>query len=138
MGAANKGAFEAGGQSVGLNIKLPHEQNENPYLTDSLTFNYFFTRRVMLSFASEVYIFFPGGYGTLDEVFEILTLIQTNKIKHIPVILYGKEFWVPLVSLFEDMLLKTQHAISKGDLDIFVVADSVDEAYEQILTLVKC
>lgn len=138
MGAASKGAHDAGGDSVGLNIKLPEEQGENKYLTDSYTFNYFFTRRVMLSFASEVYVFFPGGYGTLDEFFEILTLVQTNKIKRIPIVLYGQEFWAPLLSLIEDMLLKTQQTISKDDLDLFVLVDTVDDAYEKILTLVKC
>lgn len=138
MEAANKGAKEAGGASIGLNIKLPQEQYENPYLTDALPFNYFFTRRVMLSFASEVYIFFPGGFGTMDELFEILTLVQTNKIKRIPIILYGAEFWGKVVGLMESELLKGNHVIDSGDLDLFVVVDSVDEAYEKILTLVKC
>jgi uncharacterized protein (TIGR00730 family) len=138
MAAANKGAKEAGGASIGLNIKLPQEQYENPYLTDALPFNYFFTRRVMLSFASEVYIFFPGGFGTMDELFEILTLVQTNKIKRIPIILYGKEFWGKVVGLMESELLKANHVIDAGDLDLFVIVDSVDEAYEKILTLVKC
>ncbi len=138
MGAASKGAYEAGGQSVGLNIRLPEEQGENKYLTDSYTFNYFFTRRVMLSFASEVYIFFPGGFGTLDEFFEILTLVQTNKIKRIPILLYGRDFWAPLLSLIEDMLYKVQKSIDKEDLDLFVISDDVDDAYEKILTLVKC
>lgn len=138
MGAASKGAFDAKGQSVGLNIKLPHEQGSNPYLTEEFTFNYFFTRRVMLSFASEVYIFFPGGFGTLDELFEILTLVQTKKIKRIPIILYGKEFWDPILELIEEKLLKVQQSIDKEDLDLMVVCDSPDEAYEKILTSVKC
>jgi uncharacterized protein (TIGR00730 family) len=138
MEAANKGAKEAGGASIGLNIKLPQEQYENPYLTDALPFNYFFTRRVMLSFASEVYIFFPGGFGTMDELFEILTLVQTNKIKRIPIILYGADFWGKVVGLMESELLQGNHVIDSGDLDLFVVVDSVDEAYEKILTLVKC
>ena len=138
MGAANKGAKEAGGKSVGLNIQLPNEQKVNPYLTDSHTFNYFFTRRVMLSFASEVYIFFPGGFGTLDEVFEILTLVQTGKIKRIPIVMYGKEFWDPLVSYIHDELLKKQRSINKEDMDLFTVVDDVDGAYDEILKSVKC
>lgn len=138
MGAASKGAYEAKGDSIGLNIRLPQEQGSNPYLTEEYTFNYFFTRRVMLSFASEVYIFFPGGFGTLDEFFEIVTLVQTGKIKRIPIILYGKDFWAPLMSLVEDMLYKVQRAVSKEDLDLVVICDTPDEAYEKILTLVKC
>ncbi len=138
MGAASKGAFEAGGQSVGLNIKLPFEQAPNPYLTETATFNYFFTRKVMLSFASEVYIYFPGGFGTMDEFFEILTLVQTNKIKRIPIILYGKDFWEPLINFFEKTMLRDYKTISKDDLKLFVVVDTVDEAYEAVLTLVKC
>ncbi len=138
MEAANKGAYEAGGQSVGLNIQLPSEQKANPYLTDGMTFNYFFSRKVMLSFASEVYIFFPGGFGTLDEFLEILTLVQTNKVKRMPIILYNKAFWNPLLDFFEKQLLETSKTISKDDLKLYQVADSVDEAYEIILKLVKC
>ena len=138
MESANKGAFEAGGQSIGLNIKLPNEQGGNKFTTAEKTFNYFFTRRVMLSFASEVYIFFPGGFGTLDGFFEILTLEQTNKIKRIPMILYDKEYWGPFVKLFREMVLNTEHAINEEDLELFVVVDTVEEAYDQILKLVKC
>lgn len=138
MEYANKGAFEAGGQSIGLNIKLPHEQGGNKYLTEEYSFNYFFTRRVMLSFASEVYIFFPGGFGTLDELFEILTLEQTGKIKRIPIILYDKDYWTPFVTLFKEMILKTEHAINPEDLELFHVCETVDEAYEKILLSVKC
>jgi uncharacterized protein (TIGR00730 family) len=138
MEAANKGAFEAGGQSIGLNIELPQEQGSNKYLTDEYVFNYFFTRRVMLGFASEVYIFFPGGFGTLDELFEILTLSQTGKIKRIPIILFDKEYWQPFVDLFYQMLVKTEKTINKDDLDLFVICDTPDEAYEKIMHLVKC
>jgi uncharacterized protein (TIGR00730 family) len=138
MESANKGAFEAGGQSLGLNIKLPNEQGGNKYTTDAMTFNYFFTRRVMLSFASEVYIFFPGGFGTLDEFFEILTLEQTGKIKRIPIILYDKDFWEPFVKLFKEMVLNTEHAINEADLNLFVVVETVEEAYEEIMKSVKC
>lgn len=138
MEAANKGAFEAGGQSIGLNIRLPQEQGSNKYLTEEYTFNYFFTRRVMLSFASEVYIFFPGGFGTLDEFFEIVTLVQTGKIKRTPIILYGRDFWENFTEVFKDTLLKAEHTINRADLDLFVICDTPDDAYEKIITLVKC
>lgn len=138
MEAGNKGAFTAGGPSIGLNIKLPHEQGGNAYTTDGLVFNYFFTRRVMLSFASELYVFFPGGFGTLDEFFEIVTLVQTNKIKRIPIILYGKDFWAPLVRFMEEELLAKHKTIDKDDLKLFVIADNPEEAYQLALELVKC
>lgn len=138
MEAANRGAHDAGGQSLGLNISLPFEQAGNSYTSDSYTFNYFFTRRVMLAFASEVYIFFPGGFGTLDEFFEIVTLVQTKKIKRIPILLYGTAFWTPWVNLMRTELLEKFKTIDQEDLDLFVVADTVDDAYEKILTLVKC
>lgn len=138
MEASNVGAFKVGGKSVGLNIQLPFEQKLNPYTTQSLNFNFFFTRKVMLTFASEAYIYFPGGFGTLDELFEILTLIQTKKIENIPVILMGSEFWNPLLKWFEKDLLKKYKTISKEDLDLFVVFDDIDEAYKYILKNVNC
>lgn len=138
MEAANKGAYDAGGQSVGLNIELATEQDANRYLTDMQTFNYFFTRKVMLSFASEVYIYFPGGFGTLDELFEILTLVQTKKIKRIPIILYNKDYWEPLLQYFQKQLVEKYQTINQADMELFVVADSVDEAYDQVLKLVRC
>lgn len=138
MEAANKGAYEAGGRSIGLNIQLPSEQKVNPYLTDGQTYNYFFTRKVMLSFASEAYIFFPGGYGTMDEFLEILTLSQTNKIKRVPILLYDREYWAPLLKLFEEHLLKKYRTISEGDLKLYTIVNSVEEAYEAVLELVKC
>jgi uncharacterized protein (TIGR00730 family) len=133
MEAANVGAFKVGGKSVGLNIQLPIEQKLNPYVTESESFSFFFSRKVMLSFASEVYVYFPGGYGTLDEFMEILTLVQTNKMTKIPVILYGKDFWAPLIEFFEKHLLKKYKTIRKEDLDLFYVADSVDDAYDYII-----
>lgn len=132
MEAANVGAFKVGGRSIGLNIELPMEQKLNPYVTDSETFDFFFSRKVMLTFASEVYVYFPGGFGTLDEFFEIVTLIQTKKIERIPVVLYGKDFWAPLIKFFKDDLLKKHKTISKEDLELFHVVDSVDEAYKYI------
>jgi uncharacterized protein (TIGR00730 family) len=133
MEASNVGAFKVGGNSVGLNIKLPFEQKLNPYTTESLNFDFFFSRKVMLTFSSEAYIYFPGGFGTLDELFEIITLIQTKKIEPIPVVLYGKEFWTPLVKFFENDLLKKYQTISKEDLEIFKIVDDVDEALKYIL-----
>lgn len=133
MEAGNKGAYEAGGQSVGLNIKLQREQAPNRFTTDGQTFSYFFTRKVMLTFASEVYVYFPGGFGTMDEFFEILTLVQTAKIKRIPIILYDKAFWEPLTTLFEEHLCKKYQTVGKADLDLYKVVDSVDEAYEIII-----
>lgn len=138
MEAANKGAYNAGGISVGLNITLPVEQKVNPYTTHSKQFHYFFTRKVMLTFASEVYIYFPGGFGTMDELFEILTLIQTGKIKRIPVILYGKAFWTPLVEFMCKHLAEKYKTINPEDAAIFTVVDSVDEAYHAVIDQVKC
>jgi hypothetical protein len=103
-----------------------------------MSFKYFFSRKVMLAFSSEVYVYFPGGFGTLDEFFEIITLIQTKKIAPLPIVLYGSEFWNPLVQYFEKELVKKHKTISKEDLDLFQVVDSVDDAYKYILKNVDC
>jgi uncharacterized protein (TIGR00730 family) len=133
MEAGNRGAYEAGGASVGLNIRLEDNQSLNSYVTESMTFDHFFVRKVMLTFSSEVYIYFPGGYGTLDEFTEILTLVQTGKIKSVPIVLYGKDFWDPIVFLFRDHLLEKYKTIDQADLFLFQVVDTVDEAYDYIL-----
>lgn len=138
MEAGNKGAYEAGGSSIGLNIHLDSNQAPNQYLTETATFNHFFVRKTMLTFASEAYVFFPGGFGTLDEFFEIVTLIQTKKINKIPVVIYGKEYWEPLISFFQKKLLDEHNAISKGDMEIFKLVDTVDEAYDHIVKNAKC
>lgn len=132
MEASNVGAFKVGGRSVGLNIQLPFEQTLNPYTTESLNFDFFFSRKVMLTFASEVYVYFPGGFGTLDELFEILTLIQTRKIEPIPIVLFGKDYWRPMIHFFEETLLKEYQTISPEDLDLFHLVDTVDEAFKYI------
>lgn len=140
MEAANVGAFKVGGRSVGLNIDLPFEQKLNPYTTDAAHFDFFFSRKVMLAFASEVYIYFPGGFGTMDEFFELVTLIQTKKIEAIPIVLFGKDYWDPLIQYFKNVMLKEYKTISKEDLDIFHLVDDVDEAYDYIIKTVgdKC
>lgn len=131
MEAANKGAFEAGGKSLGLTIVLPREQITNPYLTAHLDFDYFFSRKVAMTFAAEAYVYFPGGFGTLNEFFEILTLVQTNKIEKVPLILFGSEFWKPLEQYVRDQLL-ARDAISREDLGLFVITDDEDEALRLI------
>lgn len=138
MQAANKGAFEAGGASVGLNIDLPDAQTYNPYLTEKFVFDHFFVRKVMLTYASEVYVYFPGGFGTLDEFFEIVTLIQTKKIRKIPIVLFGKDYWEPLLSFIEKTVYTDHAAINKEDMEFYIVVDSVDEAYEYIIANVSC
>ena len=138
MQAANKGAFEAGGASVGLNINLPDVQNYNPYLTEKYGFDHFFVRKVMLTYASEVYIFFPGGFGTLDEFFEIVTLVQTKKIRKVPIILFGKNYWEPLIGFIEKTIYQDHAAINKEDMELFTLVNSVDEAYDFITTNVSC
>lgn len=132
MEAANKGGHQAGGASVGLNIRLSDSQAYNGYLTESFMFDHFFVRKVMLTFASRVYLYFPGGYGTLDEFFEIITLVQTQKIQRVPIVLFGKEYWDPIVALLKDHILGKYQAIDPTDLDLFVVVDSVDEAMAYI------
>jgi len=137
MESANVGAFKVGGKSVGLNIELPTEQKLNPYVTESENFEFFFSRKVMLAFASEVYIYFPGGFGTMDEFFELITLIQTNKIEPIPIVLVGRDFWEPLIGYFKKTLLKEYKTISKEDLDLFHLVDDAEEAYKYICKVVN-
>jgi hypothetical protein len=138
MEAANKGAYEAGGASIGLNIRLDDSQGANAYLTDTYTFDHFFVRKVMLAFASEVYVFFPGGFGTMDEFFEIVTLVQTGKIRKVPIVVYGREYWEPLIGYMQEKFLKEHNAINEADLDLFFLADTVDEAYDYIIKNAKC
>lgn len=126
MEAANKGAFGQGGLAVGLNIALPHEQYPNPNQDISLTFRYFFVRKLMFVKSSMGYVVFPGGFGTLDEFFEALTLIQTQKIREFPVILYGSKFWKGLIDWLKDQVLTTG-CIDEEDLLLFHIVDSTEE-----------
>jgi uncharacterized protein (TIGR00730 family) len=127
MQAGNQGAVEGNGLSVGLNIQLPMEQRINPYVRQWMSFHYFFSRKVMLDFSAEAYIFFPGGYGTLDELFEVLTLAQTGKIERsVPIILIGTEFWKPLTSWLKNTVLTQEHMIAPGDLALWTLTDDLD------------
>ncbi len=128
MEAANRGAFESSANSIGLNIQLPFEQRINKYVKKGIGFHYFFTRKVILSAAGQAYIFFPGGYGTLDEFFEIITLIQTQKMEKIPVILFGSEFWKPLSDFIDNIVYDKFKCIDKEDSQIYRIVDSVEEA----------
>ena len=130
MEAANKGAYDAGGVSLGLNVSIPHERMTNAYVTHAIKFTYFFSRKAMLMFASEAYIFFPGGFGTFDELFGVMTLVQTGKIPRVPIVLFGSEFWNPLKSFVVDEMLKKHHAIDERDLQLFEITDSIDRAVE--------
>jgi uncharacterized protein (TIGR00730 family) len=132
MEAANKGAYEADGMSLGFNVSLPHEHFTNPYVRHALKFSYFFSRKTMLAFAAEAYVFFPGGFGTFDELFSILTLIQTRKIPHVPVILFDSTYWNPFISFLQNTMIDKYHTITKPDLTIFEVTDSLDTAIDII------
>lgn len=137
MEAANQGALRFGGESVGLNIQLPEEQRINPFVNESTSFHYFFTRKVMLASVSQVYVFFPGGFGTMDELFEMLTLIQTKKVAPIKVILVGEMFWAPLMHWIKETVYGQNKTISKEDLGLFNVVDNAHEAMLLIREMVK-
>jgi uncharacterized protein (TIGR00730 family) len=132
MEAANRGASEAGGINIGLGISLPHEQENNRFVTRelSLEFHYFFMRKFWFAYLAKAIVFFPGGFGTLDELFEVLTLVQTGKIrKHLPIVLFDKAFWSATVNF--DALV-ANHTIAEKDLDLFLMTDSIDEAFDHI------
>lgn len=130
MEAANRGAFEAGKTSVGLNIRLPIKQPLNSYTTDSMQCDYFFVRKTALSFAAEAYLFFPGGFGTLDEFFEILTLIQTRKIRRVPIILVGTDYWNELDNFIRNALLGRHKTVNPIDLDLYTITDDDEKILE--------
>ena len=134
MEAGNKGANSQGGKSVGLNIDLPFEQNNNMYIDrdKSIDFDYFFVRKVMFVRYSQGFVVLPGGFGTMDELFEALTLIQTNKIGRFPIVLVGKEYWTGLVDWLKEVMLNMESNISDGDLDLFHMVDTATEAVDVI------
>ena len=130
MEAANRGAKDAGGYSIGCNIVLPFEQDPNPYLDEMLEFRYFFVRKTMLIKYSYAFVVLPGGLGTMDELFESLTLIQTRKIRHFPIVLMGTDYYAPMINFLESMV--TAGTISRCDLDLLMVTDSIEEAMTHI------
>jgi uncharacterized protein (TIGR00730 family) len=134
MEAGNKGAQMGGGKSVGLNIALPFEQNHNPYIDhdSNLDFDYFFVRKVNFVKYSQGFVILPGGFGTLDELFEALTLIQTKKINHRPVVLIGKKFWSGLIEWIKEEMLQAESNISPEDMNLFAVVDTAEEAVKYI------
>jgi uncharacterized protein (TIGR00730 family) len=132
MEAANRGAAEAGGLSVGLNIELPREQHVNPYVNRSLQFHYFFARKLMFVRYARAFVIMPGGFGTLDEMFESLTLIQTERIQHFPTILVGSKFWNPLLEWI-DLGLEDHNLISPGDKERLVVADEPMQVCKHVM-----
>jgi uncharacterized protein (TIGR00730 family) len=133
MEAGNRGAVDAGGQSIGCNIELPFEQGMNPYVETAIDFRYFFVRKTMFVKYAEAFVIFPGGFGTLDELFESLTLIQTGKVHNFPVILFGSSYWAGLLAWIRDTML-AEGKISAEDLTRLIVTDSIDEAVDLIRT----
>jgi len=131
MEAANRGCKEGGGLSVGFNIELPHEQHVNPYLDIALTFRHFYARKVMFVKPAQGFVVFPGGFGTNDELFESLTLIQTGKVLHFPVVLFGSAFWAPMLEWFREQLLPLG-MIDGLDLELLSVTDSPADAFDCI------
>ena len=134
MEAGNKGAQQGGGKSVGLNIDLPFEQNHNPYIDQehNLEFDYFFVRKVIFVKYSQGFVVLPGGFGTMDEMFEALTLIQTKKINKRPVVLIGREYWAGLFEWVEKVMLNMENNISAADLNLYRIVDTADEAVQNI------
>jgi len=139
MEAGNKGAHRGGGLSVGLNIDLPFEQHNNPYIDidKSLTFDYFFVRKVVFVKYAQGFVVLPGGFGTMDELFEALTLIQTNKSKQIPIVLVGGKYWSGLLDWMKTTMLEMEENISLEDLDLFQIVDTAEDAVEVIVEFYK-
>lgn len=125
--AVQKGARDAGGESIAFNIKLPHEQTLNAYATESYEFQHFAPRKIAMTLYADAYLFFPGGFGTLDELMEVLTLMQTNRTNRVPVILYGSAFWNDLDSFIKKHMLDGEQTISPGDEALYTITDDTDE-----------
>jgi uncharacterized protein (TIGR00730 family) len=136
MEAANKGARLGGGRSIGCNIELPFEQGANPYVDTLINFRYFFVRKTMFVKYSSAFIIFPGGFGTLDELFEALTLIQTGKIYHFPVVLFGRRYWAGLIRWLQSRVLLEQK-ISAGDMDLLLMTDDPAEAANTVIAALQ-
>lgn len=130
MEAGNRGAYELGKPSLGLTINLPAEQFTNQYVTEEIPFYFFFTRKTLMAYSAEAYLYFPGGFGTLDELFEILTLVQTGKISRLPIVLVGVAFWKPLDVFIKQALLAENGTISQEDLDLYIITDDEDKIVE--------
>jgi uncharacterized protein (TIGR00730 family) len=133
MEAANRGAAAAGGKSVGLNIELPHEQKGNPYANLPLHFHYFFSRKVCFVKYSVAYVFMPGGFGTLDEFFEVVTLVQTERVPRCPLILFGREYWTGLLRWMKTQMQDKNKFIGPADLELFTITDDPQEAVDLII-----
>lgn len=134
MEAANRGAHEAGGRSIGCNIELPHEQEPNPYLDVSIDFRYFFVRKLMLAKYSYAFVACPGGFGTMDELFEIATLVQTKKIEEFPIVLAGLDYWEPLLEFLKERMV-VDGTIDKSDIDRFILSDDPKEIAGQVASV---
>lgn len=132
MEAGNRGATEGNGESIGLDIELPFTQRRNPYIKKGIGFHYFFTRKVMLSASAQAYIFFPGGYGTIDEFFEMIMLIQTQKVEKVPIVCVGTEFWAGLDSWIRDTMFNKMSLIDPVDIDLYKIVNSAEDAFELI------
>ncbi|MBF8280604.1 MAG: hypothetical protein HW383_377 [Candidatus Magasanikbacteria bacterium] len=130
MEAANKGAYEGGGESIGINIQLPREQRINPYVKKAVGFYYFFTRKVILTAPSQAFVFFPGGFGTLDEFFEVLDLIRSERMMRVPLIMVDRKFWQPLLEFLRHNAYQKIHALREEDLTLFHIVDTAEEVYE--------
>lgn len=132
MEAGNKGAYNAGGRSLGFTIELPKEQHTNKFLTGAVDFNFFFSRKSLMAFAAETYLFFPGGFGTFDELFEVLTLVQTGKIERVPIVLVGKDFWSPLDEFIKREMVEKHKTVDLEDTKLYTITDDEDEILEII------
>ncbi len=127
MEAGNQGAYDARGVSIGATIVLPHEQTTNTAVTEEIPFEYFFTRKTALRYGSEIAIYFPGGYGTFDEFFELITLVQNNKMEKIPIILFGVDFWSGMDKFVKEVLIDKFQTINAKDRDLYIITDDIDE-----------
>lgn len=132
MEAGNRGAYEAEAESVGLDIELPMEQRRNPYVKKGIGFHYFFTRKVMLSASAQAYVFFPGGFGTLDEFFEVVTLVQTEKMEQVPVMCVGIDFWSPLDKWIRETLWEKFETIDSRDIDLYTIVNTAEEVFDLV------